>query len=82
MVLLEVMAFNVWGMPAGLGGCKYKQQRMDALHNLLIAAEDGDLDFDVLLLEELWMSADHENLANASRKAGLHMTAFRELASR
>ena len=73
------MAFNVWGMPAGLGGCKYKLQRMAALHNILSSRH---LDFDVLLLEELWMQADHALLAKAAKKAGLEITGFRQLASR
>ena len=79
IVGLKVFAFNVWGMPGGLGGCKYKQERMKALADVIKSRKPY---FDVLLFEELWMEADHNLLQNASKNAGLHMTDFRQLASR
>ena len=79
IVTLKVFAFNVWGMPGGLGGCKYKKERMIALANVI---QSGTPYFDILLMEELWMEADHSTLANASKQAGFYMTEFRELASR
>jgi len=78
IVTLKVFAFNVWGMPGGLGGCKYKKERMIALANVI---QSGTPYFDILLMEELWMEADHSTLANASKQAGFYMTEFRELAS-
>ena len=44
--------------------------------------QSGTPYFDILLMEELWMEADHSTLANASKQAGLYMTEFRQLASR
>ena len=79
IVTLKVFAFNVWGMPGGLGGCKYKKERMAALANVIHSRVPY---FDILLMEELWMEADHSTLANASKAAGFYMTEFRELASR
>lgn len=77
-VKLHVFAYNVWGMPGGMGGCKYKQERMKALADLIRSREPY---FDIFLLEELWMQADHQLLEDAAKSVGLHMTGFRQLAS-
>ena len=35
IVSLKVFAFNVWGMPGGLGGCKYKKVNSINLHKIV-----------------------------------------------
>lgn len=77
-VRLHVFEFNVWGMPGGLGGCKYKQQRMQALADLIRSRQPY---FDIFMLEELWMQSDHTLLEDAAKSVGLYMTGFRQLAS-
>ncbi len=77
-VKLHVFAYNVWGMPGGMGGCQYKAERMKALSEIIRSRTPW---FDIFLLEELWMQADHELLEAAAKSAGMHMTGFRELAS-
>lgn len=77
-IRLHVFEFNVWGMPGGLGGCKYKQQRMQALAELIRSRQPY---FDIFMLEELWMQSDHTLLQEAAESVGLHMTGFRQLAS-
>ena len=79
IVALRVFAFNVWGMPGGLGGCKYKAERMKALADVIKSRKPY---FDLLLFEELWMEADHNLLQAAANETGLYMTDFRQLASR
>ena len=54
-ISLRVLAYNVWGMPSRLGD-KDKKVRMVALAEML----SRRLDFDVLLLSELWLQKDHE----------------------
>lgn len=76
---LHVMEMNVWGMPGGMGGCKYKAERMKALADIINVTRTPY--FDVFLLTELWMQADHELLEKAAKSVGLHMTGFRQLAS-
>jgi len=75
---LHVFEFNVWGMPGGMGGCKYKAERMKALAGLIKSRKPY---FDLFLLAELWMQADHKLLEDAAKSVGLHMTGFRQLAS-
>ena len=81
-VRLKVLAYNVWGMPAGLGGCQDKHIRIPALaqsiKNQAVGANKDD--FDLILFEELWMSADHQIIAD-NLPNGFYMTKFRELAS-
>lgn len=72
---LKVISMNVWGMPAGMGGCKFKQERIAALADLV--SRGG---YDLFLLQELWMQPDHEAVA-AALPFGYHMTGFRQLAS-
>lgn len=77
-IKLNVLAFNVWGMPGGIGGCLDKAVRMKALaHNIRSRAYE----FDVLMLEELWMQEDQQLLVEAALEAGLYATRFRQLAS-
>ena len=75
----KVFAFNVWGMPGGLGGCKYKAERIEALAGLIKTRSPY---FDIFLFEELWMEADHYKLQQAAESVGLYATGFRQLASR
>jgi len=75
---LHVFEFNVWGMPGGMGGCEYKAERMEALADLIKSRSPY---FDLFLLAELWMQADHQLLEEAAKSVGLHMTGFRQLAS-
>ena len=67
------MSLNTWGMPEKLGS-EFKTQRMNA-----IAKEISKGEFDIYLLEELWMQPDHETIAN-NIPANYSITAFRELA--
>ena len=76
---LHVFEFNVWGMPGGIGGCKYKKERMEALADMIKSRTPY---FDIFLLTELWMQADHQLLADAAKNVSLHMTEFRQLASK
>ena len=75
---LTVLNFNVWGMPGGIDGCKYKPERMEALADLIKSRTPY---FDLFLLTELWMQADHQLLEDAANSVGLHMTGFRQLSS-
>jgi len=79
---VKVLAYNVWGMPGGIGGCLDKQIRIPALaRSIKNQAVGANLDdFDVILLTELWMSADHQIIADSLPK-GFHITGYRELAS-
>jgi len=78
-IKLHVFEFNVWGMPGGIGGCKYKAERMKALADMIKSRTPY---FDLFLLTELWMQADHELLEEAAKNVSLHMTGFRQLASK
>ena len=62
----------------GMGGCEYKAERMEALADLIKSRSPY---FDLFLLAELWMQADHQLLEEAAKSVGLHMTGFRQLAS-
>ena len=62
----------------GMGGCEYKAERMEALADLIKSRSPY---FDLFLLAELWMQADHQLLEDAAKSVGLHMTGFRQLAS-
>ena len=55
---LKVIALNTWGMPAVFGS-EYKDQRMKAIGDVVAKG-----DFDLFLLEELWMQPDHETIAS------------------
>ena len=51
-----MMALNTWGMPASLGAYD-KSLRMEAIGKLIQKKE-----YDVYLLEELWMRPDHRKI--------------------
>lgn len=56
IVGLKVMALNTWGMPANFGS-EDKDLRMEAIGHLI-----GKQEYDVYLLEELWMRPDHAKI--------------------
>jgi len=56
LVGLKMMALNTWGMPASLGAYD-KSLRMEAIGKLIQKKE-----YDVYLLEELWMRPDHRKI--------------------
>ena len=70
---LKVVSLNVWGMPEFLGGGKYKMERMEA-----IADQIGQGDYDLFLIQELWLQADHLVLSQRL-PTNYVMTAFRQL---
>ena len=72
---LNIFIFHILG---GMGGCEYKAERMEALADLIKSRSPY---FDLFLLAELWMQADHQLLEEAAKSVGLHMTGFRQLAS-
>jgi len=53
---LKIMALNVWGVPATFGS-QDKTERMKAIGNYI-----QKRDYDVYLLEELWMRGDHATI--------------------
>ena len=69
---LKVIALNTWGMPATFGS-EYKPERMEA-----IADQVSKGDYDIFLLEELWLQPDHETIAAKIPKDYM-MTGFRQL---
>jgi len=73
-VELNVMALNVWGVPATFGASD-KENRMVMIGKMIQKKE-----FDVYLLEELWMRPDHETIKSLTSDAGLYMTEVHELA--
>lgn len=81
-IRLKVLAYNVWGLPGGIGGAVDKEERIAAISDQIRQQSLGATgeDFDMVLLEELWMQADHDHIA-ANLPEGFHMTAFRELSS-
>jgi len=64
---LNVMALNVWGMPAKVGALD-KELRMKAIGKFIQKKE-----YDVYLLAELWMRPDHETIRSLLPK-GYHMS--------
>ena len=74
-VRLKVLAYNVWGMPGGIGGCMDKTERMAALAEAIGQQKLGSNgeDFDLILMEELWMSADHATI-KSKLPEGFYMT--------
>lgn len=45
--VLRVVSMNVWGMPGGMGGCKNKEARIQALARVMVKG-----DFDLFLIQE------------------------------
>lgn len=56
IVGLKIMALNTWGMPKTFG-CEDKELRMEAIGRLIQKKE-----YDIYLLEELWMRPDHATI--------------------
>ena len=56
IVSLKLMALNTWGMPATFGA-QDKTARMQAIGELIQKQE-----YDIYLLEELWMRPDHAHI--------------------
>ena len=71
-VSLKILSLNTWGMPA-IFGSKYKTPRIEAISEI-IAKED----YDIFLLEELWMESDHKIIASKVPK-NYFITGFRQL---
>ena len=74
-IALRVISMNVWGMPGGIGGCKDKAVRIKGIAKMVSEGQ-----FDIMALQELWMEADHSEIA-ASVPKGYHITGFRQLSS-
>ena len=70
---IKIMSLNTWGMPMNFGS-QFKPERMTA-----IAKEVSKGNFDIYLLQELWMEADHNEIA-ASIPKNYSITGFRQLA--
>ena len=56
VVGVRVMSFNTWGMPATFGA-RDKEARMARIGSMLAGGE-----YDLVLLEELWVRADHDTI--------------------
>ena len=67
---LKVLSFNIWGFPFV---SKDKCQRLMALANMI---ETQSQNFDLILLNEVWMRKDHKLLYEAAKRAGFYMTEF------
>ena len=72
IVSLKLMALNTWGMPATFGA-KDKTLRMQAIGELIQKQE-----YDIYLLEELWMRPDHA-LVKSLIPSNYHMTEVMDL---
>ena len=68
------MSLNTWGMPATFGS-EFKEERMKAIGEEIAKGE-----FDLYLLEELWMQPDHTLIASNATSANFSITGFRQLA--
>ena len=55
---LKVITLNTWGMPKTLGS-EYKESRIKAIGDVVAKG-----DYDLFLLEELWMQPDHTTIAS------------------
>ena len=73
VVGLRVMSLNTWGIPHTFGSYD-KEERMAAIGSLI-----ADGDYDLVMLEELWMRPDHETIKQAVEGKGMHITAFDDL---
>merc|ERR1711874_404564 len=72
VVGLRVMTYNTWGIPHTFGS-KDKEERMEKIGHLLSRG-----DYDLVLLEELWMRPDHETI-KSSLGPELYMTEYDDL---
>ena len=69
---LRVLSLNTWGMIELLGS-EFREERMNAIAKVISKGE-----FDVYLLQELWMKKDHHIIESQLPK-GYSMTGFRQL---
>ena len=72
IVSLKLMALNTWGMPATFGA-QDKTARMQAIGELIQKQE-----YDIYLLEELWMRPDHAHIKSLL-PSGYQMTEVMDL---
>ena len=70
IIELKVLSFNIWGFPFV---SEDKCQRLMALANMI---ETQSQNFDLILLNEVWMRKDHKLLYEAAKRAGFYMTEF------
>lgn len=73
-VSLKILSLNTWGMPA-IFGSKYKTPRIEAISEIIAKEE-----YDIFLLQELWMEADHNVIASKVPK-NYFITGFRQLST-
>lgn len=73
-VPIRILSLNTWGMPYNLFGGLDKEIRMPAIANMIKKKE-----YDVYLLEELWMRPDHEKIRTAAASVGYHMTSYNSM---
>jgi len=59
VVGVRVMSYNTWGMPQKMGS-QDKEERMRNIGSML-----GQGEYDLVLLEELWMRPDHQTVRQA-----------------
>merc|ERR1712126_725381 len=72
---MKIMSLNVWGLPEKYGS-KLKDERISA-----IAREVSRANFDVYLLQELWMEQDHDKITKSLPK-GYYITGFRQFTAK
>lgn len=73
-VNLRIISLNTWGMPHTLGA-QDKEIRMDGIGRFI-----AKMDFDLYLLEELWMRPDHDTIKK-HLPDGYHITEYDTLAA-
>ena len=69
VVGVRVMSYNTWGMPHAFGSVD-KEERMQRIAEVLARGE-----YDIVLLEELWVRADHNTIKDAVNDT-YHMTEY------
>ena len=72
---VQILTYNVFALPYGLGGCRDREERISAIAEHLRTA-----DFDIILLQELWTENDHATIAEALKSAGYSVSDYRSLA--
>jgi len=70
-VHIRILALNTWGMPYAIFGGLDKEIRMQAIADMIKKKE-----YDVYLLEELWMRPNHETIRQSASSVGYHMTTY------
>ena len=73
ILALKVFVLNTWGMPKRIFGGLDKELRMAAIGEHIAKS-----DYDVVLLQEVWMNTDHK-IIKEKLGDGWHMTGFQEL---